>query len=74
MKARRILSLLLALAMVLSLVSVATAEEPTIIRYGTHWTAGWNPNEIDPATGTYTMTDEADRQLRLKAEAKKKNK
>ena len=66
---KKFAALLLALAMVLSLVSVATAEEPTIVRYGTHWTAGWNPNEIDPATGTYTMTDEADRQLRLAAEA-----
>ncbi len=65
---KKFAALLLVLAMVLSLVPMATAEEPTIIRYGTHWTAGWNPNEIDPATGTYTMTDEADRQLRLKAE------
>ena len=62
-------ALLLALMMVLSLVPMATAEEPTIVRYGSHWTAGWNPNEIDPATGSYTMTDEADRQLRLTAEA-----
>ncbi len=66
---KKFAALLLALAMVLSLVPMATAEEPTIVRYGTHWTAGWNPNEIDPATGSYTMTDEADRQLRLAAEA-----
>ena len=65
---KKLAALLLALMMVLSLVPMATAEEPIVIRYGTHWTAGWNPNEIDPATGTYTMTDEADRQLRLKAE------
>ena len=65
---KKFAALLLALAMVLSLVPMATAEEPAIVRYGSHWTAGWNPNEIDPATGSYTMTDEADRQLRLKAE------
>ena len=65
---KKFVALLLAMLMLLSVVPMATAEEPTIIRYGTHWTAGWNPNEIDPATGTYTMTDEADRQLRLKAE------
>ena len=66
---KKLAALLLALMMVLSLVPMATAEEPTIVRYGSHWTAGWNPNEIDPATGSYTMTDEADRQLRLAAEA-----
>jgi len=65
---KKLAALFLALVMLLSVVPMATAEEPTVIRYGTHWTAGWNPNEIDPATGTYTMTDEADRQLRLKAE------
>ena len=62
---KKFAALLLALMMVLSLVPMATAEEPIVIRYGTHWTAGWNPNEIDPATGTYTMTDEADRLLRI---------
>ena len=66
---KKLAALLLALMMVLSLVPMATAEEPTIVRYGSHWAAGWNPNEIDPATGSYTMTDEADRQLRLTAEA-----
>ena len=66
---KKIIAMLLAVMMVLSLVPMATAEEPTIVRYGSHWTAGWNPNEIDPATGSYTMTDEADRQLRLTAEA-----
>ena len=66
---KKLAALLLALMMVISLVPMASAEEPTIVRYGTHWTAGWNPNEIDPATGTYTMTDEADRQVRLAAEA-----
>ena len=65
---KKFAALLLALMMVLSLVPMATAEEPIVVRYGTHRTAGWNPNEIDPATGTYTLTDEADRQLRLKAE------
>ena len=65
---KKFAALVLALMMVLSLVPMASADEPIVIRYGTHWTAGWNPNEIDPATGTYTMTDEADRQLRLKAE------
>ena len=65
---KKFAALVLALMMVLSLAPMASAEEPIVIRYGTHWTAGWNPNEIDPATGTYTMTDEADRQLRLKAE------
>ena len=65
---KKLAALFLALVMLLSVVPMATAEEPIVIRYGTHWTAGWNPNEIDPATGTYTMTDEADRQLRLKAE------
>ena len=60
---------LLLVAMMMLAVLPAIAEEPIEIRYGTHWTAGWNPNEIDPTTGTYSMTDEADRLLRLAAEA-----
>ncbi len=66
---KKFAALLLALAMVLSLVPMATAEEPIIVRWGTHWVNGQDPNFIDETTGTYAMTDEADRQLRLAAEA-----
>ena len=67
---KKFAALLLALAMVLSLVPMASAEqEPIIVRWGTHWVNGQDPNFIDETTGTYAMTDEADRQLRLAAEA-----
>ena len=67
---KKFAALLLALAMVLSLVPMASAEqEPIIVRWGTHWVNGQDPNFIDETTGTYAMTDEADRQLRLTAEA-----
>ena len=66
---KKFAALLLALAMVLSLVPMATAEEPIIVRWGTHWVNGQDPNFIDETTGTWAMTDEADRQLRLAAEA-----
>ncbi len=66
---KKFAALLLALAMVLSLVPMATAEEPIIVRWGTHWVNGQDPNFIDETTGTYAMTDETDRQLRLAAEA-----
>lgn len=67
---KKFIALLLAAMMVLSVVPFAAAEEePIIIRWGTHWTAGQDPNQIDETTGTYAMTDEADRQLRLAAEA-----
>ena len=67
---KKFAALLLAMAMVLSLVPMASAEqEPIIVRWGTHWVNGQDPNFIDETTGTYAMTDEADRQLRLAAEA-----
>lgn len=66
---KKFAALLLALAMVLSLVPMASAEEePIIVRWGTHWVNGQDPNFIDETTGTYAMTDEAERQLRLAAE------
>ena len=65
---KKFAALLLALAMVLALVPMASAEEPIIVRWGTHWAAGQDPNQIDETTGKYTITDEADRQLRLAAE------
>ena len=67
---KKFAALLLALAMILAVVPMATAEqEPIIVRWGTHWVNGQDPNFIDETTGTYAMTDEADRQLRLAAEA-----
>ncbi len=67
---KKFVALLLAMMFVLSVVPFAAAEEePTIIRWGTHWVNGQDPNFIDETTGTYAMTDEADRQLRLAAEA-----
>ncbi len=67
---KKFLSLILALVFVLSVVPFAAAEEePIIVRWGTHWVNGQDPNFIDETTGTYAMTDEADRQLRLAAEA-----
>ena len=61
--------LLAALMMVALLPTIAVAEEPIIVRWGTHWVDGQDPNKIDETTGTYSMTDEADRLLRLAAEA-----
>ena len=67
---KKYLALLLAALMMLAIVpAIAEGEEPIVIRYGTHWTADWNPNQIDETTGTYSMTNEADRLLRLAAEA-----
>ena len=66
---KKFVALLMALLMVLSLVPMATAEEPIVVRIGTHWTADWNPNQIDEATGKYYITNETDRQNRLIAEA-----
>ncbi len=42
------------------------AAEPKIIRFGTHWQAGLDPNYKDPTTGEYTM-EEASRQASLAA-------
>lgn len=67
---KKFVALLLATMMMLALLpAIAVAEEPIVIRWGTHWAAGQDPNYIDETTGTYSMTDEADRQLRLAAEA-----
>ena len=67
---KKFVALLLATMMLLAMLpAIAVAEEPIIVRWGTHWTAGQDPNQIDETTGTYSMTDEADRQLRLAAEA-----
>lgn len=38
--------------------------EPTVIRYGTHWINGLDPNHVDDVTGEYTM-GEAERQASL---------
>ena len=43
--------------------SEVTAE-PTVIRYGTHWVAGLDPNNVDDVTGEYTMA-ETERQAGL---------
>lgn len=67
---KKFVALLLATMMMLALLpAISIAEEPIVIRWGTHWVNGQDPNFIDETTGTYAMTDEADRQLRLAAEA-----
>lgn len=46
------------------------AAEPTVIRYGTHWVDGLDPNRVDEVTGEYTMAraiGEAERQAALAA-------
>lgn len=43
-----------------------TAQEAKILRWGTHWVAGLDPNYTDPTTGEYTM-DETSRQASLAA-------
>lgn len=40
------------------------AAEPKVLRWGTHWVAGLDPNYTDPTTGEYTM-GEAERQASL---------
>ena len=40
--------------------------EPTVIRYGTHWINGLDPNYVDEVTGEYTMA-ESERQAALAA-------
>lgn len=40
--------------------------EPVVIRYGTHWVAGLDPNHTDEVTGEYTL-GEAERQASLAA-------
>lgn len=42
------------------------AAEAKVLRWGTHWQAGLDPNYQDPTTGEYTM-DEASRQASLAA-------
>ena len=67
---KKFAALLLAVLMVLAMLpAIAVAEEPTIVRWGTHWAAGQDPNLIDETTGEYAMGDPADRLLRLAAEA-----
>ncbi len=67
---KKFVALLLATMMMLAMLpAISVAEEPIVIRWGTHWVNGQDPNFIDETTGTYAMTDEADRQLRLAAEA-----
>lgn len=49
--------------------AASTADAPadvTVIRYGTHWVAGLDPNYVDEVTGEYTMA-ETDRQAALAA-------
>ncbi|SFC27352.1 hypothetical protein [Butyrivibrio sp. YAB3001] len=38
--------------------------EPVVIKYGTHWVAGLDPNHVDEVTGEYTMA-ESERQASL---------
>lgn len=66
---KKFVALLLATMMVLAMLpAIAVAEEPTVIKWGTHWVNGMDPHFIDETTGTYAMTDEADRLLRIAAE------
>ena len=66
---KKFVALLLATMMMLALLpTIAIAEEPTVIRWGTHWVNGLDPHFIDETTGAYSMTDEADRLLRVAAE------
>ena len=64
---KKYLALLLAAMMLLAVVP-AVAEEPIVIKWGTHWVNGLDPHFIDETTGTYAMTDEADRLARIAAE------
>ena len=66
---KKFVALLLATMMLLALLpTIAVAEEPTVIRWGTHWVNGLDPHFIDETTGAYAMTDEADRLIRVAAE------
>lgn len=42
------------------------SAEPTVIRYGTHWVNGLDPNHVDDVSGEYTMA-EGERQAALAA-------
>ena len=64
---KKYLALLLAAMMLLAIVP-AVAEEPIVIKWGTHWVNGLDPHFIDETTGAYAMTDEADRLARIAAE------
>lgn len=67
---KKIVAMLLALTMLAGLLpmTLAAAEEaPTIVRIGTHWVDGEDPLKISETTGTYTMTDESDRLIRVQA-------
>lgn len=44
----------------------AASGETKVLRWGTHWVAGLDPNYTDPTTGEYTM-DEVSRQASLAA-------
>ena len=73
---KKILALVLALTMMAGLLPMAIAaaeEEPTIVKFGTHWADGDDPFKISETTGTYTMTNEEDRQLRAAAWQKVKD-
>ena len=68
---KKFAALLLALAMLLSVVPMAVAEtaaEPTVIVWGTHWAPELDPHMIDEGTGKYTISNEADRLIRIEAE------
>ncbi len=68
---KKLTALLLALAMLCSMVSLAAAEaesEPIVIRWGTHWADGLDPHKINETTGEYCMSNEDDRLLRIEAE------
>lgn len=46
--------------------ATAAPAETKVLRWGTHWVAGLDPNYTDPTTGEYVM-DEASRQASLAA-------
>lgn len=67
---KKILAMVLALTMMAGLLplTIAMADEaPIVVRFGTHWTDGDDPFKISETTGTYTMTNEEDRLLRVAA-------
>ncbi len=69
---KKFASLFLALTLLCGLLpatlATAAAEEPTVIRWGTHWVDGDDPHKINETTGEYTIGDEADRLARIAAE------
>jgi hypothetical protein len=65
---KKLLALLLALAMVICCLPVLAEEAPIVIRLGTHWVNELDPHMIDETTGNFTIGDEEDRLIRIQAE------